>query len=87
MRSKASLSGQRELHDRSSVQGVRGAMSSKVFISYRRDDAKWQAREIYRSLTQVLPRDHVFMDIDAFEVDPIGCVEPSTFEQSRDIRH
>src|SRR4051812_10594936 len=40
-------------------------MPSKVFISYRRDDAKWQAREIYRSLTQVLPHDHVFMDIDS----------------------
>jgi TIR domain len=37
-------------------------MPSKVFISYRRDDARWQAREIYRSLTQVLPHDHVFMD-------------------------
>ena len=40
-------------------------MPSKVFISYRRDDRKWQAREIYRALTQVLPRDHVFMDIDS----------------------
>jgi hypothetical protein len=40
-------------------------MPRKVFISYRRDDAKWQAREIFRSLTQVLPRDHVFMDIDS----------------------
>jgi hypothetical protein len=38
---------------------------SKVFISYRRDAAKWQAREIYRSLTQVLPRDHVSLDIDS----------------------
>ena len=40
-------------------------MPSKVFISYRRDDAKWQAREIYRALAVVLPRDHVFMDIDS----------------------
>jgi formylglycine-generating enzyme required for sulfatase activity len=40
-------------------------MPSKVFISYRRDDAKWQAREIYRALTAVLPQDHVFMDIDS----------------------
>jgi len=40
-------------------------MPRKVFISYRRDDARWQAREIFRSLTQVLPRDHVFMDIDS----------------------
>jgi len=44
-------------------------MPRKVFISYRRDDTKWQAREIYRALTQVLPRDHVFMDIDSI---PIG---------------
>jgi hypothetical protein len=36
----------------------------KVFISYRRDDAKWQARELYLKLTVVLPHDHVFMDID-----------------------
>ena len=40
-------------------------MSKRVFISYRRDDAKWEAREIYRSLTQVLPRDQVFMDVDS----------------------
>lgn len=40
-------------------------MAQKVFISYRRDDSKWQAREIYRALTAVLPRDHVFMDIDS----------------------
>jgi formylglycine-generating enzyme required for sulfatase activity len=40
-------------------------MSSKVFISYRRDDSRWQAREIYRALGQVLPRDHVFMDVDS----------------------
>jgi TIR domain len=44
-------------------------MSAKVFISYRRDDARWQAREIYRALKQVLPSDHVFMDIDSI---PIG---------------
>lgn len=40
-------------------------MSKRVFISYRRDDAKWQAREIYRALTQVLPREQVFMDVDS----------------------
>ena len=26
--------------------------------------SKYQARDIYRALTRVLPRDHVFMDID-----------------------
>jgi hypothetical protein len=45
-------------------------MAAKVFISYRRDDARWQAREIYRALKQVLPSDHVFMDIDSI---PIGA--------------
>ena len=40
-------------------------MPSRVFISYRREDAKWLAREIYRALGQVLPRDHVFMDVDS----------------------
>jgi TIR domain len=40
-------------------------MPRKVFISYRREDAKWQAREIYRALTRVLPHDNVFMDIDS----------------------
>ncbi len=39
-------------------------MPRKVFISYHREDAKWQAREIYRALARVLPRDHVFIDID-----------------------
>jgi hypothetical protein len=44
-------------------------MPSKVFISYRRDDAKWQASKIYGALKRVLPADHVFMDIDSI---PIG---------------
>jgi hypothetical protein len=39
-------------------------MAAKVFISYRRDDSRYQAREIHRAFCQVLPRDHVFMDID-----------------------
>jgi formylglycine-generating enzyme required for sulfatase activity len=38
---------------------------AKVFISYRREDSKWQAREVYRALTHVLARDHVFMDVDS----------------------
>lgn len=48
---------------------LRGLSLARVFISYRRDDAKWQAREIYRALVQVLPREHVFMDIDSI---PLG---------------
>jgi TIR domain len=40
-------------------------MRSKVFISYRRDDSKYQARMIHAAFCQVLPREHVFMDIDS----------------------
>ena len=39
-------------------------MAQKVFISYRRDDSRYQARLIYDALTQVVPRDNVFMDVD-----------------------
>jgi TIR domain len=39
-------------------------MATKVFISYRRDDSKYQARMIHVAFCQVLPRDHVFMDVD-----------------------
>jgi hypothetical protein len=45
-------------------------MSSKVFISYRRDDSKYPARMIYGALRQVVPREHVFMDIDSI---PLGA--------------
>jgi TIR domain len=45
--------------------GPRGLMmATKVFISYRRDDSKYQARMIHAAFCQVLPRDHVFMDVD-----------------------
>ena len=47
------------------LQGDGRRVATKVFISYRREDAKWQAREIYRALTHVLPRQHVFVDIDS----------------------
>jgi hypothetical protein len=43
-------------------------MAGKVFISYRRDDAKYQARMIYNAFCRVLPREHVFMDFD--------CISP-----------
>lgn len=39
----------------------------KVFISYRRDDAAGYARAIYEELTERLPPDAVFMDVDAIE--------------------
>jgi hypothetical protein len=37
-------------------------MPSKVFISYRRDDSKYQARMIHEAFCHVLPQEHVFMD-------------------------
>jgi hypothetical protein len=40
-------------------------MRSKVFISYRRDDSKYQARMIHAAFCRVLPREHVFMDINS----------------------
>src|SRR5262249_39613188 len=39
-------------------------MATKVFISYRRDVSRYQARMIHAAFCQVLPRDHVFMDVD-----------------------
>jgi hypothetical protein len=39
----------------------------KVFISYRRDDSAGYARAIYEELTERLPPDRVFMDVDAIE--------------------
>jgi hypothetical protein len=53
-------------------------MTVKVFISYRREDTKWQARAIYRFLTERLPREHVFMDVDSIPpgadfVDTLEC--------------
>ena len=39
-----------------------------VFISYRRDDSKYQARRIYDALLNVLPASHVFMDVGSLKV-------------------
>jgi hypothetical protein len=39
------------------------AMAAKVFISYRRDDTKYQARMIHSAFCKALPSDHVFMDV------------------------
>ena len=39
-------------------------MTAKVFISYRRDDSKYQARMIHEAFCRVVPRDQVFMDVD-----------------------
>jgi hypothetical protein len=45
-------------------------MVAKIFISYRRDDSKYQARMIYEAFCDVFPRDCVFMDIDTI---PLGA--------------
>src|SRR5262245_23912704 len=45
-------------------------MAAKVFISYRREDSRYQARMIHAAFCQVLPRDHVFMDVDTI---PLGA--------------
>jgi hypothetical protein len=38
---------------------------AKVFISYRREDSKWPARQLYNSFLRHLPRGQVFIDIDS----------------------
>jgi hypothetical protein len=44
-------------------------MSGKIFISYRRDDSRYQARMIYEAFLRAMPRENVFMDIDTI---PLG---------------
>src|ERR1700738_3760503 len=44
-------------------------MSEKVFISYRRHDARWEAKTIYDAFCAVLSKENVFMDIDSI---PLG---------------
>jgi hypothetical protein len=38
---------------------------ARVFISYRREDSKWPARQIYEAFSRHLPHGQVFMDIDS----------------------
>src|SRR5580700_2876632 len=38
---------------------------AKIFISYRRDDSRYQARQIYDALLDALPPESVFMDVDS----------------------
>jgi formylglycine-generating enzyme required for sulfatase activity len=40
-------------------------MAAKVFISYRRDDAKYQAHMIHAAFRRTVPHDNVFIDIDS----------------------
>jgi hypothetical protein len=40
-------------------------MTMKVFVSYRREDSKYQARRIYDAFAAALPAGTVFMDVDS----------------------
>ena len=40
-------------------------MAAKVFISYRREDSRYQADRIHKALSQAIPPDDVFMDVDS----------------------
>lgn len=42
----------------------------KIFISYRREDSKYQADRIYNGLCEIVSPDNVFMDIDSI---PLGA--------------
>lgn len=42
-------------------------MAKKIFISYRRDDAKAEARSIYQHLEHAFGRDRLFMDVDSIQ--------------------
>ncbi|MDX2289993.1 MAG: SUMF1/EgtB/PvdO family nonheme iron enzyme [Hyphomicrobiaceae bacterium] len=44
-------------------------MSKRVFISYRRDDSRYQARMIHGAFCHVVDRGNVFMDVDSI---PLG---------------
>jgi hypothetical protein len=38
---------------------------ARVFISYRREDSKWPARQMYEAFLRHVPKKQVFMDIDS----------------------
>ena len=38
---------------------------SEIFISYRRDDNSHAAGRLYSELSRFVPRDRIFMDVDA----------------------
>jgi TIR domain len=46
-------------------QPIRTSASAKVFISYRREDSKWPARQLYNSFLRHLPQRQIFIDIDS----------------------
>jgi hypothetical protein len=56
-----------------------GAMSPRIFISYRRDDSPGSAGRLYDRLTEEFPKENLFMDVDAIApgVDFISEIERS----------
>jgi len=44
-------------------------VAGKIFISYRRDDSRYQAAKIYDAFVRGLPRENIFMDVDTI---PLG---------------
>jgi hypothetical protein len=46
---------------------LRARASSKIFISYRRDDSKWPAKQICDALLRTLRKEQVFIDIDSIQ--------------------
>jgi hypothetical protein len=42
-------------------------MAGKIFISYRRDDSKADARSIYQRLSQTFGAERLFMDVDSIQ--------------------
>ncbi len=55
---------------------------SKIFISYRRDDAGGYAHAVCSQLGQHFSKDRVFMDVDSIEpgVDFVGVIEKAVGE-------
>ena len=47
---------------------MRGFHSGRVFISYRRQETAWPARQLYELLTQEFGEDQIFKDVD--DIDP-----------------
>jgi hypothetical protein len=52
-------------------------MTASVFISYRRNDSRYQARMIYGAFQQAVPRDRLFMDVDSIPpgADFVGVLQ------------
>jgi formylglycine-generating enzyme required for sulfatase activity len=61
---------------------LHGAVMSKVFISYRRDDSAGYAHAIHSKLGQYFSKDQVFMDVDTVEpgVDFVRVIEEAVGE-------